>query len=198
MNKSSLLVKITYILVSISHAKCWPFKYWWSVLSSKVCKKIWVRPWWRSYTRVCVCARACVCVCVCVRYMQLLQKCPTYELLWSLIIKFATTRLKKCCILIFTDINVIHFNAVPRSTGALVHALSPCLIVLCRSLLQHMWQFDLDLYYYPQMVTLHDFFDLCNRKKVTRCQIWGSVRGPSSNFFSQCIQYEMVCCRDGS
>ncbi len=49
MNKSSLLVKIIYILVTTSHAKCWPFKYWWSALSSKLCKKIRVRPCWRSY-----------------------------------------------------------------------------------------------------------------------------------------------------
>ncbi len=61
MNKSPLLVKITYILVSTSHAKCWPFKYWWSALNNKVCKKIPVRPWWRSYARVH--ARLCVCVC---------------------------------------------------------------------------------------------------------------------------------------
>ncbi len=60
MNKSPLLVKITYILVSASHAKCWPFKYWWSALSCKACKKMWFRPWWRSYTR----AHACVCMCV--------------------------------------------------------------------------------------------------------------------------------------
>ncbi len=59
MNKSSLLVKITYILVSTSHAKFWPFKYWWSALSSKVCKKIRVRPWWRSCVCVCVCACTC-------------------------------------------------------------------------------------------------------------------------------------------
>ncbi len=55
MNKSSLLVKITYILVSTSHAKYWPLKYWWSALSSKVCKKIQVRPWWRSYVCLFVC-----------------------------------------------------------------------------------------------------------------------------------------------
>ncbi len=55
MNKSSLLVKITYILVSMSHVTCWPFKYWWSALSSKACKKIQVRPQWRSYMYVCVC-----------------------------------------------------------------------------------------------------------------------------------------------
>ncbi len=59
MNKSLLLVKITYILASISHAECWPFKYWWSALSSKVCKKIWV---YGEVTSVCV----CVCVCVCI------------------------------------------------------------------------------------------------------------------------------------
>ncbi len=61
MNKNLLLVKITYILVSTSHAYCWPFKYWWSALSSKVCKKLQVRPWLRSYVCVCV----CVCVFVC-------------------------------------------------------------------------------------------------------------------------------------
>ncbi len=48
-------VKITYILVSTSHAKCWPFKYWWSSLNIKVCKNIRVRPWWRSFVCVCVC-----------------------------------------------------------------------------------------------------------------------------------------------
>ncbi len=58
MNESLLLVKITYILVSTSHAKCWPFKYWWFALRSKVRKKIWVRPWWRN----CVCVRAHACV----------------------------------------------------------------------------------------------------------------------------------------
>ncbi len=55
MNKSLLLVKITYILVSTSHAKCWPFKYWWSALSSKMCKKIRVHPLWRSYVCMYVC-----------------------------------------------------------------------------------------------------------------------------------------------
>ncbi len=59
------MVKITYILVSSSHAKCSPLKYWWSALSSKVCKKIRIRPWWRSYARVvCVCVFVCVCMCV--------------------------------------------------------------------------------------------------------------------------------------
>ncbi len=70
MNKSPLLVKITYILISASHAKCWPFKYWWSAFSSKVCKKILVRPWWRSYVCVCVCVCMCVCVCVCVHCLS--------------------------------------------------------------------------------------------------------------------------------
>ncbi len=36
MNKSPLLVKITYILVSTSHAMCWPFKYFWSALGGEV------------------------------------------------------------------------------------------------------------------------------------------------------------------
>ncbi len=66
MNKTPLLVKITCILVSTSHDKCWPFKYCWSALSSKVCKKIRVRPWWRSYVCVCVCV--CMCVCVCTHF----------------------------------------------------------------------------------------------------------------------------------
>ncbi len=43
--KSPLLVKTSHIPVHTSHAKGWPFKYWWSVLSSKVCKKIQVHFW---------------------------------------------------------------------------------------------------------------------------------------------------------
>ncbi len=31
-----------------------------------MCKKIRVRPWWRSYVGVCVCVCVCVYVCVCV------------------------------------------------------------------------------------------------------------------------------------
>ncbi len=56
MNQNPLLFKTSYIPVHISHPKCRLFKYWWSALSSKVCKKIQVRSWWRSYT----CVYACV------------------------------------------------------------------------------------------------------------------------------------------
>ncbi len=64
MNESPLLVKTSHIPVCTSHAKCWPFKYWWFALSSKVCNKIQVRSWWRLC--VCVYVYVCVCVCVCV------------------------------------------------------------------------------------------------------------------------------------
>ncbi len=43
MNESPLWVKTSQIPVRTLYAKCWPFKYWWSTLSSKVCKKIQVR-----------------------------------------------------------------------------------------------------------------------------------------------------------
>ncbi len=43
-----LLVKTAYIPDHTPHTKCWPFKYWWSALSSKVCQKIWVHSWWSS------------------------------------------------------------------------------------------------------------------------------------------------------
>ncbi len=49
MNENPLLVKIAYIPVRTSRSKWWPFKYWWSALPSKVCKKVQVRSWWRSY-----------------------------------------------------------------------------------------------------------------------------------------------------
>ncbi len=32
INKSPLSVKTSYITARISHAKCWPFKYWWSLI----------------------------------------------------------------------------------------------------------------------------------------------------------------------
>ncbi len=71
MNKSLLLVKITYILVSTSHAKWWPFKYCWrSVLSSKGYKEIPPPP--RGWS-VCV----CVCVCVCVLF-YFFSRCFTW------------------------------------------------------------------------------------------------------------------------
>ncbi len=62
INKSALLVKILYNPVRTLHAKCWPFKYWWSDLSSKVCKKIHVRSWWNSCVHATVCMHLCVCV----------------------------------------------------------------------------------------------------------------------------------------
>ncbi len=68
MNESPLLVKTSHIPVRTSHAKCWPFKYWWPALSNKVCKQIEVRSWWRSF--VCVCMRMHVCACAHVLYMQ--------------------------------------------------------------------------------------------------------------------------------
>ncbi len=58
MNKSPLLVKITYILASTSHAKCWTFKYWWSALGGEV-----------TCARACMCVCVCVCVCVCLHGM---------------------------------------------------------------------------------------------------------------------------------
>ncbi len=54
INKSPLLVKTSYVPVHTSHTKCWPFKYWWSALSSKVCKKIGVRSRWSTWECVCV------------------------------------------------------------------------------------------------------------------------------------------------
>ncbi len=48
MNESPNLVKTSRIVVCTSHAKCWPLKYWWSSLSSKVCKKVQVCSWWRN------------------------------------------------------------------------------------------------------------------------------------------------------
>ncbi len=59
MNESPLLVKISYIPVCILCAKCWPFKYWRTALSSEICKKIRVHLLLRSSAYVQVCA--CVC-----------------------------------------------------------------------------------------------------------------------------------------
>ncbi len=65
MNKSHLLVKITYILVSTSDAKWWPFKYWWYNLTVKCVKKF--KSALGEVTFVCVYVFISVCkVCVCV------------------------------------------------------------------------------------------------------------------------------------
>ncbi len=59
INKRLLLVKTSHISVRSSHVKCWPFKYWWSTLSSKTYKKIGSAFGVEVTYR---CVSACVCI----------------------------------------------------------------------------------------------------------------------------------------